>query len=910
MSALTAYSASAGSGKTFRITREYLKLLLRNPEASTAYRGVLAVTFTNKATEEMKGRIIAELDGLARGDKGKLQALCEELQEEGAPTQPQALQLHAQSTLRSLLHDYSRFAVLTIDKFFQKTLHAFSHDIGLHPGFSIELDWQRLLDEAVDAIMENAEGDRKRQQWLAQLLEERIGAGHSWNIKKPLRELGEEIFKEPFTEWRSAMSSCPDSKAFLWQYRRQLAELKRRVDGEQRGLAAQALAYMAAQGLRREDFPYGKAGFINHFSKMKEGVYEPSARAAAAIGNPDCWHAKKATDQEKATASAAYAALNPLLEAAVEQWRSSAVDYRTAEVILQKLMVLGLLADIADKVRALAKQDNLMLISDSVHFIRSLIGGSDAPFIYEKMGVRYHHLMVDEFQDTSRGQWRNLLPLVRNSLSEGGRCMVVGDVKQSIYRWRSGDWSILAHRIDSDLKPFGVRRRQLADNYRSLPQLVAFNNELFSRLALRLQEALTATLPPTLPPDAREALSTLITDAYQGCAQTPKKKAQGDREGYVRVAFVPEEGGEAEAESPTIAALTRIVAEVLAQGYAASDLAILTRTNRQGQQVAEALVRGGYAVVSQEALLLRSSPAVQLVIGLLRTAAGQQGTVNLAFARSELVRYLRGEEPENLHDLFTAPPDGEEQDFLARLPLLPLPEAFEAIAQRYRLGELPGELPFLLGLHDLALEFAHRKLADIASFLAWWDERGSAKALQTPAGQNAITIATIHKAKGLQYKVVVVPFAGFALDTRPGSTLWMPPEAAPFSELATAPVPYSHKLADTIFAAQQRQEQAQAAIDALNLLYVALTRAEEQLYVLAPTPTAATAELRSMAEALRAVLPNPTGDGDTWEFGSPAPAAHPAPTGGEATIALPTSLYPAVPFALPQLHIPEMPCQP
>lgn len=872
-SSLTAYSASAGSGKTFRITREYLKLLLKTSGGARAYRSILAVTFTNKATGEMKGRIVAALSELARGSEAQLRSFCEELAREGVHLPPHELQQRALEVRGNLLHDYSRFSVFTIDKFFQKVLHAFVNEAGLHPGFVVELDTDRLLEEAVNAVLESAGGDRQRMSWLMQLVQQRIGDGKSWDVKRELLELGKEIFKEHFGRLSAAMSGRLNDKAFLQGYMQTLRALQKAVDEPMQAIAADAQAYMASQQLAEGDFKGKSRGFIAHFRKIARGEYEPSATTLRAVDCPDEWAPKTAA---AASIAAAYERLNPLLAQACTLWEESAQRYQTAGVILKNLMVLGLLTDIAAQMRSIAGEDNLMPISDSVHLIRGLIDGSDAPFIYEKVGSAYRTFMIDEFQDTSVEQWGNFCPLVSNSLAEGNLSMVVGDVKQSIYRWRNGDWRILAYGIDSDLQAFGrVNRETLDKNFRSLPQVVEFNNELFRRLSQQLQALLSAGLSASLPPETRQALSTLLADAYADCAQLPQRKEEA--KGYVQVELV-EDSEEQRAADAILEKLPLQVAALQDSGYSAGDIAILTRNNRQGQAVANALIRHRHSsgdavhcfdVVSQDSLFLNASPAVKMAIALLRMAAGQQNDISEAFLRSELAQYVHGEAPAGMHAIFSEKMGSAEHDFLENLPLKSLPEAFEAIVQRYRLNELREDLPFLQGLHDLVVGFANRKLSDIASFLEWWDECGKSKPLYSPEGQNAVTIATIHKSKGLQYKVVIAPFAGWELDTKTGSTVWMQPTAPPFNELPYVPLPYTDRLKQTIFSAQQSVEQAQAYVDNLNLLYVALTRAEEQLYIYAPLKSLSNdgKPAQNMAEALRdvfAALP----DGDSVRFGA------------------------------------------
>jgi ATP-dependent exoDNAse (exonuclease V) beta subunit len=841
MSTLTAYAASAGSGKTFRITREYLKLILKNTHAASGYRRILAVTFTNKATEEMKTRIVEELDFLARGNEKKLKDLCREFAAEGVNVSPLELQQRALDARGNILHDYSRFSILTIDKFFQKVLRAFVNDVGLRPGFNLELDTNRLLEEAVEAVLENAEGNEQRQQWLYMLHNQRIEEGHSWRLKKILLDLGREIFSETFQHLYTEVQDKLNDKTFLQDYVQGLQKMAQQVDNEMQDIAQKAKSYMQAQGIQPDDFKGKSKGFIMHFDKLLKKSYTPTKTALDAVNTPDSWIAK-GSDVSKVRE--AYPHLNPLLEKACTLWQEKGKEYSSVEAITKKFMVLGLLADIAHHVRDIASDENLLLISDSTSIISGLIGDSEAPFLYEKLGNTFRTFMIDEFQDTSKGQWNNFLPLIKNSLSEDEMCMVVGDVKQSIYRWRNGDWRILAYQIDDDLRQFGTtNRKALKDNWRSLYNVVVFNNALFKVAAQHLQATLNESNGDAISENLQRRLSSLVVNAYDDCIQHPQR--DGEQEGYVRLEFVAD-SEEQSATAIVLEKLPQLIASLQDKGYKASDIAILTRNNEEGQVVANRLLSYRQAsgdtehcfdVVSQDSLFLNASSVVQLCIALLRLASGQKNDISEAFLRHEMSCYLHGSENVDMHTLFSQKLAEEDWQLLQSLPLKSLPEAFECIVRHYKLNLLQDELPFLQGLHELIVSFANRKISDISAFLEWWDESGVKKALQSPGGQEAIKISTIHKSKGLQYKVVVVPFCSWDIDTKTNSVVWMKPNVEPFSKLPYVPLSYSSKLSNTIFAEQHAEERAQAYVDNLNVLYVALTRAEEQLYIFVPQKT-------------------------------------------------------------------------
>ncbi|MGL4956133.1 MAG: UvrD-helicase domain-containing protein [Bacteroidales bacterium] len=833
MSSLIAYSASAGSGKTFRLTHEYIKQIIK-AKSARSFRHILAVTFTNKATAEMKQRILKVLHSIAMDNKDTIGVLQNELQEEGITITPEELKQVAANALKAILHEYSRFSVVTIDKFFQKILRSFINELGLQPNFALELDADRLLNEATDLIFENANDNKQLQQWLLQFLEQELEEAKSWNFRDKVKTLGRQLFKENFMQLHTDMETMLQNKDALNQYITQLKNIITQVDKTLDSKAEQALQYMTSNNIEIDSFKNKQRGVAGHFYKVKRKIYTPSDTAIKAIDNIDIW---LKTDQQTPQMVAAYEYLNNSLSNILNYWGENERAYETAKAILQNIMSFGLLSDIYKQITQLSSNENILLISDTARLLKGLIGNSEVPFVYEKVGNHYHSFMIDEFQDTSVEQWSNFRPLIENCLSQNDMAMVVGDVKQSIYRFRNGDWRILAQGIDHDLSKFGaVNRKVLEKNYRSLPTVVHFNNELLQRVVKFLQEQVNHELEQGTELSNAQEMKQLLHTAYADVAQIPQK-TEGEM-GFVQIEFInKDKDQESSSKELTIERIPALLKQLLQQGYHSKDIAILTRTSREARSIVDALLVSDnatkFSIISQDALMLNASPMVQLCISLMRLIVGQKDEVSHAFAAQQLHIYQCAQQTTTPSQQFVQCLPKSDIKFLQGLALQALPEMFENLIQHFHLNQHPEELPFLQALHDHILNFANRQLSDLSSFLNWWDERKNKLPLQCPEGQDAITVSSIHKSKGLEYKVVILPFATWELDTKTNSDVWFNTTEAPFNKLQSLPIKYTNALNKTIFAEQRTQEKLQAYVENLNLLYVALTRAQEQLYVFA-----------------------------------------------------------------------------
>jgi ATP-dependent exoDNAse (exonuclease V) beta subunit len=820
---LTVYNASAGSGKTYTLTLEYLRLALSDPHNARKFREILAVTFTNKATDEMKTRIIETLYGLAND---KAPSFAEKLARR-LEIDALTLRERAARVLRALLHNYSDFSISTIDKFFQRILHAFVREAGLKPGFRLELDKERLMSQAVDKMLANIADKPALYRRMSELIDERIERGNAWDVAKMLRQRGEEVLKESFGRFDAEFHAKIRDAEFMNRYAGEIQTVAASFESEMDETGARAAALIESAGIEFSDFKYGGQGTSNYFRKIRTrdcDDYVPGVRIRAILesGDGEAWCTKKLEARKREALLGIAGELTLLLGRATNLYNERYAEYLAAVCAKNSMKSLWFLAEIENAVGEIAGSENIMPIGETTRMLETLIGNADAPFVYERVGTKYSTFMIDEFQDTSEAQWNNFRPLLRNSLAEGKFSLVVGDVKQSIYRWRNGDWQILARRIFSEFADLRLSVENLDTNWRSLPEIVLFNNALFS------------ALPAFAERNSGVDDASLLGAAYSLATQKPAPSAKGG--GYVEITAT-KDSDETKARSEFLAALPALIADIQDRGYRASDTAILVRKSADGQAVSERLMqyrqtsgdtKHCFEILSQDSLFIETSDTVRFVVALFRALAEPDDPINNALIN----RFLNKSDPDPRN---VARLDARAQTAVAEAERLSMPEAFELFVSTFGLGDNAIEIPYLQELHDHVVAFADRELPDVSAFLEHWDNKGASLRLSAGRMPDAINILTIHKSKGLEYPVVIVPFCDWRM--RPDNdVVWIRPVAAPFSALPHLPVTYNGRMAKSLFADDYKFETLQALIDNLNLMYVAFTRASSELHVMLPLP--------------------------------------------------------------------------
>ena len=828
---LTIYKASAGSGKTFTLATEYIRLLVENP---TGYRGILAVTFTNKATEEMKMRILSQLYGIWKQlpeSDGYLKAVQEKT---GLP--PQTISERAGIGLSNLLNNYNYFRVETIDTFFQSIMRNMARELDLTTNLRIGLNDYQVEELAVDQLIADLSTTDAMLQWILNYIMESISDDKSWNIIGQVKNFGRTIFRDEYKNVSERLDQKLAEPGFFDRYTTRLRELRQAAIEQMKSIADRFFDILDDEGLTVEDFSYGKTGICGFFLKLRQGIFDESIlgkRVTDSVGEPQKWY-KKSHPRRELLHALADGPLDSLLRQAIDeqprQWRI----YKSADLTLRHLNQLRLLGSIEQKVHALNADANRFLLSDTQQLLHALIGDSDSPFIFEKIGTQLEHVMIDEFQDTSTVQWQNFRVLLREAMShEGSRNLIVGDVKQSIYRWRSGDWRLL-NDLESQFDSRLTETRCLDTNYRSQRRIITFNNLFFQQAAqleyLNLKDCCD---------DEAAQLAKAYADVVQ---QIPQKR--GD-EGFVRIELLPGE----DYQDNMFRRLAETVGELIGTGIPQEQIAILVRTNVVIPLIAQYFMEQmpSVTIVSDEAFRLDASCTVRLLIDAMRLLIHPDDQLTkAAIAKRYHCDVLQDYEGDGVqllnvssgHDdthtsvssLDAMLPDDyiTHLDELRTLPLYDLAERLYAV---FGLERITGQSAYVCAFFDHLVSYVNENVSDISAFLDEWDETLCSKTIQSDE-TSGVRIFSIHKSKGLEYNHVVIPFCDWPLE-KSGNILWCQPAVEPFNDLPIVPVDYSQKqMKGTIYEGDYLQEHLQNTVDNLNLLYVAFTRACRSLTVI------------------------------------------------------------------------------
>lgn len=833
MSQLTVYRASAGSGKTFRLTAEYLKLILRDPRT---YAHILAVTFTNKATNEMKHRILSDLYGLAYGCSSDiLETLLKEIS-----LSEKEIRERAKETLSRILHDYSRFKVETIDSFFQSILRSLAKELGLGAYLNIILDYQEVLSDSVDRLIESTHSNKLLLDWISKYIEERISEGSNWRVDKDLKDFGKTIFLEVYQAKEKELAIKLSDKDYLNKYREELRLLAENAKKELTDKAELFFRLLDSNGLVIEDFSYGKSGVAGYFLKLRDGQFGSdllTSRATKAMEDAGGWFSK-ANLKNAAFQSLANTTLIQLLNETEEIRAYNSLIINSSLLSLRQINNIGLLSDIAKEVRLLNKENNRFLLADTASLLHSMLGKSDASFIYEKTGTVLNHIMIDEFQDTSHMQWDNFRPLLLEGLSQGYESLIVGDEKQSIYRWRNSDWRILNNIEKEPQLKTNVVSKQLDTNWRSEQIVVDFNNELFKEALAMLNSKFEAQY---------EEPCTELVSAYSAIHQKYSKK---ERKGFAEIDFLlPTE--EISYDEVVCSKLISKVELLQEKGVRAGEIAILVRKNKYIPSIAayfstykakEGKPGYCYEIVSDEAFRLDASLAVTLLIDSIRLLSESNNPLFITQLLLSWTEDVKGEmdvcqkillSPETLLSRYKKYLPSEFVRRMEELRRMPLYELFEELSLLFEIEKIPNQESYLFTFFDKVSEFLTDNKSDIRTFLDYWEKKLNSVTIASGNEVQGIRILSIHKSKGLEYHSVLVPYCDWKLGSEVfNENVWCSPQEAPYNGLDLLPIPYNKSMQESIYATDHKQETIQLWTDSMNLLYVALTRARANLIIL------------------------------------------------------------------------------
>ncbi len=837
--------ASAGSGKTFTLAKAFIKRLILNPND---YHQILALTFTNDAKNEMKSRILKELSKLATEEKSVLLEVIEADFKTDKISLDQSQIFHRSNlALTNLLNDYSRFNVVTLDHFFTQLIRHLARELKLSLGYELDLDVGKAMDEAVYKLYQT--DDKRIKKWLRAFINTKIEEDKGWNIEFNIKNLGNKLFQDSFIDIKDKLKeNINELEGFV-------TELQKHVTfylSEMRETGTKALDLIASHQLVESDF---RANLIPVFKKLKAGTQDLTKPFSATFLSAE-WTTKK-SEKKEAIEACAQAGLQKLREHIISLFQSDKyIKYIESKNLLANIYSYGVLSALSDNLWEYRSSNNLLLLSDTASILDGVVSLSDAPFIYEKIGARYKHIMIDEFQDTSAHQWKNILPLLQYALFDEGSLLLVGDVKQSIYRWRGGDVNLLMQQAAIDLADHSPIESALDTNYRSGKNIITFNNAFFQAASYSL-----ASLFENFSNKADD-----ISRAYEDVTQKPNKEI----EGYVKIELL-EDNDELNWKEQAFEATKESIKQALQSGFAPEDILILVRKNKEAGEVATYLLSQGIHTITDEALQLEKSPLVQFLINGLQLILNPNNKLtltNLSYFLNIIHKQSASQSLENTLD--SSPLTGINTSLNGY-------EAIEKLIEDYRLNEQFD--PFLQGLQDVCLALSQKGYVSISSFLDRWNElHQDSKTkpsiiLGKPKG--AVQVKSIHKSKGLESPIVIMPQVGGGF-YRPQHVFWPTKLPDMYKKWGSLPLNFTSTLELTNFADNYEQESFEIALEELNTLYVGFTRAIERLYVFVDNKKLK----KSFQHLIKGILTSDNFslsshfDGTVFELGNPA-HAHP-----------------------------------
>ena len=909
---LTVYRASAGSGKTFTLAVEYISLLVKDPEN---YQHILAVTFTNKATQEMKMRILSQLYGIANSLQSSQQYFNKVKEKTNMPDA--VIRNNARAALTLLIHRYNNFRILTIDAFFQQVLRNLAHELGQTANLRVDLNNEEITEKAVDQMIESLEKGQPVLQWISTYINNSIEDDNGWNIIGKIKTFGTNIFKDFYkaheANLKEQLSNADDFKVYETTLRKRRNDIRKTFNSKARSILNEIknanldIPSNYRSGLYKYLTDSAIAPLTN--KPLKAGVLKANE-------SPQNWTSSKCAKADKQqiqtlAAEVLSAQLSELIAYNNDNWN----EFQSIQLTLSHLSELRLLHAIADAVDNLTKDTNRFMLSNTQALLKELIADSDTPFIFERIGARLKHVMIDEFQDTSTIQWQNFQVLLANCMAqELSQNLIVGDIKQSVYRWRQGDWGIL-NNIEKSFAHQKIRLETLDYNYRSEKRIIDFNNAFW-------EQCVANTAKEVAQDDAEKA--EIVQKAYEDVAQKTHKTTEN---GFVKISLYPSKS----MKEAVLEELIETIKELFNNGYGGknqSKIAILVRSKSNIQDIVNALLQSfgnEINIVSDEAFRLDASLSVNIIVIAMHLLTHPDDVLT----RGKLVKLYNQEvlkKPLTDTDLLvsinesnnidTKNIDKKERRKLAteqqmaklnsQLPPeyvanrelllgLPIVDLVDKLFMLFGLDQLEGQSSYICTLYDTLNDFLKDHTADIDDFINEWENSLSSKTIQSDEIEG-IRIMTIHKSKGLEFDNVIIPFCSWEMEKK--GTLWCETKnkPAPYNKLPLLPIDFSRdKLIGTVFEDDYKEEHFQNIVDNLNLLYVAFTRASKNLFVFGLRQGKTTLDniakgtppgnrsyaielaLRQVSEQLQGSLlsfPDDIGSEIHFEYGTLAPETH------------------------------------
>lgn len=829
MSNFTIYSSSAGSGKTFTLTKEYLKLILSR-DNPLYFQKVLAVTFTNDAAKEMKERIVSALKEIKASKGELLKILIQEL----SPINEEDIVQRAAKAHYEILQNYNDFAVKTIDSFVNQIVSTFTFDLNLPYNYEIVLDTSELVDEAVKNLLNRVGESEELSAMFTDFALSKVEEDKSWNsLETDISSYANKnIFEQNYAELIELNIGVSHEEAL--EIRKKINSYCKNLENEVKTLAQKASQIISENGILIEDFSYGSSGIGAFFQKLSESPEElltrnskmPNSRVLAALYE-DKWYGSKSAKARQIDHIKA-----ELNEIGIQILSLKDEKYSILKSIDKDLLKIPFLALIKTELNKILTEKNQVVLADFNRKILEVVSREPVPYIYERIGEKYNHFLIDEFQDTADIQFFNLIPLLENALSKNFYNLMVGDPKQAIYSWRGGNVRLMLDLIQSSKEYLGKKVSELQQsqldgiinnvavknlniNFRSREEIVHFNNQLFKNIVEGLES---------------ENAKNVFSDYFQYCPEKPKK------DGFVSVSVLNKETDDWTEK------LLNLIPEILEDGYALSDITILCRRGKEGIEVAELLRKAGYAIKSTEVLKLKNCIEIKFLVSALKffSKPGEMFEKfeflefffilkNIDSSDFELRKICGKSKNEFLEFLLTFGIDIRESDGLSSYELC------EYLIDRFSLFDNKNAHSYLFAFLDFALDFSLKNPKQLSDFLAVWELKKEKLSVASNIG-NAIEISTIHKSKGLQYKIVIIPFLNWNTEPNNRDKVWIKLNELNYAELDSgvsrihaAPFSFAEKF--TFNQDILSQERDFLFIENLNILYVALTRAVDRQYL-------------------------------------------------------------------------------
>ena len=819
------YKSSAGSGKTFTLVKEYLKLALSDPQKlHYNFKRILALTFTNKAASEMRMRIVKALTNICEGRSTDLdKLLCTEI-----AIDQKELKARAQILINHMLHHYSDLAVSTIDSFSHKIVKTFAHDLKLPVNFNLETDTGEFYNKVVSQLISEIGNDSSITFLLKEFALNNLDDEQNWDPEKSMQEFAKLLQKENSVEHVKHLVSLNETE--LTAMKDKLNEKLKAYKGFVQLKGKEAVNLIQKQGLSDDDFSYKKAGPQTFFRKCADfELDDNNARITAAIEKNE-WLPKTADAETKSKLTSITPELNRLGTELLHYISENSSKNTLYELIRKRIYPILLLTKIQSISNELKQDEQLVFIEEFNTRIFDFIKNEPVSFIYERLGDRYKNFLLDEFQDTSTLQWQNILPLIENSLADGNFNLVVGDGKQSIYRWRNANvkqFALLPHLEGTETSLLmaeqekalirNYKEEQLNTNYRSRSTIIEFNNSLFSYLSkIHLK-------PP-------------YDKIYDGQEQILKNKELG----YVSI--TNEAKPSDELEQFVFDTAWQHIDRSLQNGYALKDICVLTDSNRRGSDIANFLSKKGIPVVSNDSLLLSNCGEINALAAFYLYL--QNGKDNISAA--VVLNYLLSVKKINLEQFHQAASGISKTDLYKMLSELNISisetelqtknllDIAIYLIERLEMDKISSAGIYLRFFLDEVGKFMSTQNSNVSDFNTWWEKRSRDSSLIISEGLNAVKIMTIHKSKGLEFPVVIMPFCNWNIAKSGEQWIQINDDDLP---IQSAYIPLNKTTATAGFSKELEVESQERILDNINKLYVAFTRAVDELHIISSVST-------------------------------------------------------------------------